>query len=57
MSDENKNPIAEDSAERNRFALHVQLIKLQDGVSTTEAKFRAWLEGPASFKKRLAAQA
>lgn len=35
------------------FNLHVQLIRVQDGLKTAKALHQAWLEGPAGLSNRL----
>lgn len=42
-------------AKRNDFSLHVALIMKSDGTNKGTAQFRAWLEGEAGLKTRLAA--
>lgn len=41
-------------AKRNDFSLHVALIMKSDGANKGTAQFRAWLEGEAGLKTRLA---
>lgn len=42
-----------EKAMREDFALHVSLIKRADSCSASEAKFKAWCEGPKGLVARL----
>ncbi len=42
---------------KRKHAVHVNLIMIADDVSKNQAQFRAWIEGPDGFNKRLTDQA
>jgi len=39
-------------AKDNDFEMHVLMIKQSDGCTISEAKLRAWMEGPRGLEKR-----
>lgn len=42
-----------DDAEDDPFIKHAALIFRQDGCKVSEARFKAWCEGPEGYAKRL----
>lgn len=53
IEEQRKQAVKAETALKRRFALHVNLIAEQEGVTTTEAKFRAWAETPKGLDNRL----
>ena len=53
IEEKRKQALKEETALKRRFSLHVNLIAEQEGVTTTQAKFLAWSEGPKGLDKRL----